>query len=482
MKRQVFACESLEARTLCSAAPVISDIQFSQTFLTLDHAVQVSALATDDVGVRAATFFLDRNQNLRWDAGVDQSLGDDFVADINGRYSVTVVPDVSWPGYPWANIVADAVDTEGQWATTRAFRQSSYNGVPAINSAWASVTVYSEGQQTPFQSVTMFAKVSEPFVYPFGGVNATFFLDKNFNGYWDSGIDVDFGIGGTPDTRGYVTKSATVTGTTLGGQICAAPFHSLSAPVSERFGEVVIASIVINNQTTSTPPAMISTLYTNLSDTNRDGVVVGQQVRLSVVADAALDYLYQNRLRAVTLFYDANADHLWTPGIDTHITDYFFGPDTLRGVTSLQFSTTSNMGTGYQPFVFAAVDAHQWGPTYTAWIKLVAPPYTDSFPPSTPTFSHDGTVSVDFFSHDDLSTRSVFVWLDKDGNGLFDSGEGYQQAATRLSGIGTTSRWRAQINLSLLNYVAGTYNLMTIADDYQAARSAALSGVSITLT
>lgn len=477
MKSQPFAFESLETRTLCSAAPAISDIQFSETFLTLDRPVQFSALATDDVGVRAVTFFLDRNENLRWDAGVDQSLGDDFVMDSNGRYSVTVTPDATWPGYPWANIVADAVDTEGQWATTRAFRSSSFNGVPAVSSAWASITIYSEGQQNPYQSVTMYARVGEPFVYAFGAVNATFFLDKNFNGSWDTGVDVDLGVGGAPDGRGYVSKNTTIMGTTLGGQICTAPFYSISVPVSERFGEAVVVSVL----TTTTPPAIISTVYTNLSDNNRDGVLVGQQVRISVVADAPLDYLYQNRLRAVTLFYDANADQLWTPGTDTHISDYFFGSDTLRGVTSLQFTVTSNMGTGYQPFVFAAVDRQNWGPTYTTWVKLVEPPLTDGFAPTSQAFSHDGAVTVDFFAHDDYATRSIFVWLDKNDNGLFDAGEGYQQSATRLQGIGTTSRWRAQINLSLLNYTPGTYNLLTIADDYQNARSAASVGTIITL-
>src|SRR6185295_19945691 len=149
-----------------------------------------SAQATDDVGVRAVTFFLDRNANGVWDAAVDQPLGDAFQADKDGRYSVVATPDASWPTYPtFARIVADTVDTDGQWATTRAQQQMTFAGRPVISSFFVNTILYSEGQPNPFYGVSLAAKVDEPMVYPYGGTNVTFFLDKNSNGIWDTGID-----------------------------------------------------------------------------------------------------------------------------------------------------------------------------------------------------------------------------------------------------------------------------------------------------
>lgn len=474
--------ENLESRILCSAAPTISDIRAEPIFPITYQPFRLSALAADDVGVRAVTFFLDRNSNDVWNPGVDQPLGEDFVVDQDGRYSITVTPDGTWPDYPYPRIVADVVDTEGQWATNRAVNTGLATvGLPVVSSFMANVVIYSEGYPQPFQRVTLSAKVDEPLGYPQGAVSATFFLDKNYNGTFDGGTDVDLGAAtGGADGRGYVSRSTTINGSSLVGQLMAVAYRT--SGYGERFGMPVSATIVTNGFSGPTPPVITQGIWQNVSEPSRDGVEVGQRMRLTIVADAPLDYLYQNRLRAVTLFFDANFDHRWTPGVDTHIGEYFFGTDTVRGVATIEFTVTAQMGFDRRAFVAAAVDSHLWGPTFTFWPKLVSRPWTENLQPAQPTFSAGSSVVAEFTGRDDSAVRNVFTWLDKNNDGLFNVGEAYQQNALRIAGFGPTTTWRTTINTANLNYAPGTYRLLTIAEDYQNARQLNIVLGNITLS
>ncbi len=475
--------ESLESRVLCSAVPTISDIRAEPIFPVTYQAFRLSAQAADDVGVRAVTFFMDRNSNNRWDAGVDQPLGEDFIADSDGRHSIIVAPDGTWPDYPYPRILADAVDTEGQWAATLAVNTGLATvGLPVVSSFYANIIIYSEGQSQPFQGISLSAKVDEPLGYPQGGVSATFFLDKNSNGSFDNGIDQDLGAAtGGADGRGYVSRYTTVTGTSLNGQLMAVAYRS--SGYGERFGTPVSATTVTSGFSSGvTPPVITGGIWQNVAEPSRSGVEIGQRMKITVVADAPVDYLYQNRLRAVTLFFDANFDHRWTPGVDTHIGEYFFGADTIRGVANIEFTVTPQMGFDRRPFVVAAVDNYQWGPTFTFWPKLISRPWTENLQPAQPSFSVGSSVVATFIARDDSAVRSVFTWLDKNNDGLFNVGEAYQQTAVRLSGFGNNTTWRTTINTAGLNYTPGSYRLMTIADDFQNARQTAASLGNIILT
>lgn len=475
--------EVLEPRAMLSAAPTISDVRAEPGFPIVYQPFRLSALAADDVGVRAVTFFLDRNSNDRWDSGVDQPLGEDFTIDSDGRYSITATPDGTWPDYPYPRIVADVVDTEGQWAVNRAVNFGLATvGLPVVSSFYANVVVYSEGQPQPYQGVSLYAKVDEPLGYPQGAVSVTFFLDKNNNGSFEGGTDQDLGAASSgPDGRGYLFRYATIAGNSLGGQLMAVAYRT--SGYGERFGTPTSASIVTSGYSSgNTPPVITGGLWQNVSQPSRGGVEIGQRMKLTIIADAPPDYLYQNRLRAVTLFFDANFDHHWTPGVDTHIGEYFFGTDTIRGVATIEFTVTPQMGFDRRAFVAAAVDNNQWGPTFTFWPKLISRPWTENLQLAQPAFSTGSSVVGTFTARDDAAVRSVFTWIDKNNDGLFNQGEAYQQSAVRIAGFGSSTTWRTTLNTANLGYTPGTYRILTIADDFQDARQANIVLGTVTLT
>lgn len=462
--------EELEARALMSA-PVLGDIEFGSTFPTAYQPTRISVDVTDDTGVRAATFFMDRNGNGRWDPFVDQPLGDDFTRDQDGRFSVTATPDGTWPAYPdYARIVADAVDIDGQWATQRPTRTMVFIGLPVISSFWASIVPQFEGQPQPFLQITLAAKVDEPFVYPYGATNVTFFLDRNFNATWDPGVDVDFGEAIDRDDRGYRTRSAVVFGGALGGQLCAVPFRSLSAP-GERFGAPVVATFVRQNSSfLPGPPVVTRTLAFNQTNPNAQFFLPGERMRIEFVADTPDTFRDVPRLEAATLFFDANFDQRWTPGVDTDLGAHFFAPDTLRGIGRIEFTVTAEMGFDSRPFVLTTRAGGNWGPTYTAWPKLASRPWIENATPTAPRFAANGTVLLDVESRDDGASRELFAWVDRNNDGIFQLGEAYEQGGLRLGFDPQNFRsqnWRVTITLTGLDYTPGTYSVGIIARDYQ---------------
>jgi hypothetical protein len=463
--------QPLEARALFSAPPTVTDIQFNPTIGRLNEPVRISALAQDDVGVRAVTFFMDRNANGRWDPYTDQPLGDDFVVDGDGRYSVTATPDASWPGYPdYAKIVADVVDTENLWATTRPTATLTFVGKPVITSITANITIFGEGGDN-FMVIDIRAKADEPFVYPYGINAVTFFLDKNFNARWDSGVDVDFGVADEVDSNGYSLKSTTYGQTTLDGQLVAAARSS--APINDFWGPTAVARVV-RTSTTFQPvyPVVLHATYENLDRPAEAGVATGERMRIEFVSGLDDRLVGGRSLAATTLFFDANYDRIWSPGTDIDIGAFFFGADILRGRGHIDFTVTPAMNFDYRAFCLATKDSNgAWGPTYTVFPKIVSKPWVEGLSNDPVDVPSNGSVTLNFTARDDHAIRQTFGFIDKNNNGTFDAGEASMTGGARVTFGPRNQQWRLTINLSGLGYTPGQYRIGVLAHDYEGVQS-----------
>jgi hypothetical protein len=164
------------------------------------------ARVSDDSGsARAVTFFLDRNENGRWDSGIDTSLGTVFAAGGDGYHRLELQPDDSWPNHP--RIVSDVVDDDGDWSEDRRGRFTSHYGTwtPAaptlsnyrVDQDWAG----SDGKR-----LTLSVDAVDN-----SAVRAvTFFYDYDDNGAWTPGVDDSIGtVPRSGSSNHYVLSAVT---------------------------------------------------------------------------------------------------------------------------------------------------------------------------------------------------------------------------------------------------------------------------------
>lgn len=164
----------------------------------------VFAKATDDSSVRAMTFFLDRNENGKWDAGTDTSLGTSFARGGDDRFRVSFTPDDSWARHP--RIVADAVDDDNDWSRDRR------GGLHTFDDSWtpsapslSNLTVSQDWARTDGKRITIRVSALDN-----SAVRAvTFFIDHDDNGRWTPGVDDSLGT--SSSSNGGVFALTTLT-------------------------------------------------------------------------------------------------------------------------------------------------------------------------------------------------------------------------------------------------------------------------------
>ncbi len=153
-------------------------------------AATASARPSDDSGsIRAVTFFLDRNNNGRWDNGLDTSLGTAFTPQPDGSYRIQFSPDpATWPRVP--HIVADTVDSDGDWSNDRRSGTINYfNSSQSPAPYTANYEVRQDWASSDGHRMTLSVDA-----YDNSAVRAvTFFLDYDDNGRWTPGVDDSLG-------------------------------------------------------------------------------------------------------------------------------------------------------------------------------------------------------------------------------------------------------------------------------------------------
>jgi hypothetical protein len=179
------------------AAPVVTELVAQPAIAnSWAEVIEFRARATDADGnntIRGVTFFRDHDENGVWTPGVDQDLG--LVTERNGagQYVKTPTPEqkANWPGS--VQVVANAVDLQGNWGTNRntSARLSAGASVTLVT---LSVPILAPGQQSRVRVQTS------------GNVEAvTAFVDTNNDGRFSATNDISLGdsnftVPGSPGT------------------------------------------------------------------------------------------------------------------------------------------------------------------------------------------------------------------------------------------------------------------------------------------
>jgi hypothetical protein len=453
--------EMLEGRNLFSA-PVVGPITVTPAFPVGYEPFQLTVQPTDDTGVRAATFFIDRDDNGRFTAGVDEPLGDVFTADGQGRFSLTVQANSSWRTEPLTNVIADALDVQGNWSAQVTARSVRVIAQPLVVSHLAQ---FSFNPGAPInKAFEVRAKADEQLGTPSGIAGVTFFIDRDSNNVFSVG-DTDLGASFTTDADGYYSRSGPLIGN-LNGQVAAVAFVDSTFTGTRIFGPPVIRQIVEFPNSVPARGIITDAQWSNVTDPNRGGVEIFQRMRITYTARATAN------VAAVSLFYDTDFNMRWTPGVDVDLGGQFFGPGQTQVNGQFEFDATPNMNFDVRPFVLTVKDASgnsdtEWGPTYTRWAKIISPPWVDQVLPLQANYPVNGTITADFRIRDDLAVRSAFAFVDRNGDGIFQAGEASTEFVIRLTAGLSDARWRVTLNLSGLNYTPGTYQIGIRLTDFE---------------
>lgn len=370
--------------------PLVSAVTPSSAVVTLGTNFTLTASATDDVAVSNVTFFFDSNGNSVLD-GSDTVLSTDFSAD--GGWTFSGAAQLVWGSRGTANFGAIATDGGGLQSAPR-FTVIRLNTVPVVSGVTSSVPSPNVGT-----SVTVTATVSDDI-----GVNAvTFFVDKDNNGSWTPGTDVD--LGADFDSAGGWTKTATVASNWGSGTVrIRATARDSDGMFGNSGGPAIItpSSLPVVNSVTASPLNVVTW---------------GQTLTLTASVTAG-----SSAINAVTFFFDLDSSGNFTAG------DVDLGAD-FDGTNGWSVSKVipSWYGSGNAKFVAAARDAeNRWSTSNASTtVRLNAPPVVNSItanPVSVVSWGQTLTLTA-AVSDDANQVRAVTFFFDLDGNGRFTAGD-----------------------------------------------------------
>jgi hypothetical protein len=452
------ALEPLEQRQVL-AAPEVTGFGATLSMVAPGDQVTLLGTATDESGIRAMSFFLDRNSNGRFDNGTDQPLADVFTPDQWGRYALGLVANESWGPAPAFG--CNAVDNTGVWGVTP--------GKLAINIAPRWEITELSGYQDTTIDWSFRAKLGRAHLegaIETNVVGVTFFQDKNLNGRWDGpSIDTDFGFVQTPDpyTGEYV-------------------LHKMMYPWTgpRRIVAAVLDDRAIGNGWGTPRSGAVRTAWgswnmprvTELQvQTVNPPQVPGAVVNGEVFKIAG--YIEGYQMRAATCYYDKNANGLWDSGIDTDLGARFYTGDNYGVAFEVTVARDQLFAAGgFQRIAVAGryqSDTDDWGPSRTSIIRVIDPPKINSPSTSVASVPRGQSFFLEFNAPDDFGTRTVSGFLDRNNNGLYDAGiDIVATNAVRIQGDTRNGRWRVTLSTLVIN-TPGTYRLYMAGVDFEGA-------------
>ncbi len=287
--------EQLEQRAFLSTT--VSAVSITPDPATTGAAATVVVEANATGGVRAVSIFRDVDGNGRWTAGVDQALGDVFVASQDGKFRRSIVPQTGWGRN--VRVVADAVSNSGQWSGAPRAVTFTNNARPTATLAELSASSVARGA-----SITVNIDASDD-----TGIRAvTAFLDVDGNGVWTPGVDRSLG---NDYTRDSVTGRFTITftaGTELGSG------GTVRVDAVDADGAWTNAPRSAGSFTINTPP-VLGTLAARWEN----ATLQAPRHALTLSVNATDD----GTVRAVTFFLDLDGNGAWTSGVDQSLADAF---------------------------------------------------------------------------------------------------------------------------------------------------------------
>lgn len=351
---------------------------------------QVTLTATvQATGATAVTFFRDVNMNGQWDAGIDIDLGADFNGS-DGWSRVVTIPG-HWPTN--VRIAANVRDVNGNWGASP-LTSTNVTILPAAsvtNLALSPSTVVTWGDP-----LVLTATTSGP------AEVVTFFFDRNGNGRWDPGIDVDIGA----DFDGSNGWSRSLNVPSSWGAVTAAQFVANARDSFGRWGTTgATATLRINDR----PVVTQLTFTPNI-------VRPGQQITFNAtVADT--------NPRAVTFFYDKNGNGRWDPGVDEDLGADFDGSDGW----SLTINAPASFSTTFLARVCAAAvdfdNAWSANPSTSVGVPVAGPQVVTSVTPSSTVMSWNRQYTLTAtVNPNGAAIAAVTFYFDANGNGRWDPG------------------------------------------------------------
>ncbi len=288
MKNFEFALLPLESRQLLSVE--VSNFTADDLVVVPGQSVTLAVDVYSASGqAEAATFYHDINNNRQWDPGIDRDLGTS-TSRIGNRFSRTITIG-EWSGP--LNIVADGVNSAGEWAASRQGLEMRLNHSPQFQD----FTLTDGGEGTP-------ARVSVRPLDDSGQIRAvTFFLDRNDNGSWDDGVDTSLGTLFSAQSDGTYRLEFSPDHLTWPRQpriVADAVDYDGDWSSNRRSGAVNYFNNMLS------PPPSVQNYGVNQDWASSDG----RNMTLSVDA-------YDNSaVRAVTFYIDYNENGQWDPAID----------------------------------------------------------------------------------------------------------------------------------------------------------------------
>lgn len=371
--------------------PVVSNVTSNVASPLVGTSVTFTATVSDDVGVNAVTFFVDKDNNGGFNSGTDIDLGADF--DAAGGWTRTAVVATNW-GSGTVRIRATARDTDNVFGSSGGPAVITPIALPIVNSVTPSpLNVVSWGQ-----TLTLTANVT-------AGSSAiaavTFFFDLDANGRFTAG-DVDMGAD-FDGTNGWSISRVIPSWYGSGN----ARFVAAAKDTADRWS-TTNASVTMRLNS----PPVVNTITANPASV----VSWGQALTLTAtVSDDA------NQVRAVTFFFDLDSNGRFTPG-DVDMGADFDGSNGW----SITKVIPSWYGSGNAKFVASAVDQNDaWATTTrTAGVRLNAPPTVTNLSSIVNTISWGDTFTlIAAVSDDSTVTRAVTFFFDLDSNGRFTPGD-----------------------------------------------------------
>jgi hypothetical protein len=379
------------------------------------------------------SFFIDRDFNGVWTQGVDTDLGSDNTPGDGFYKDVTVLS--SWVGQ--IQFCANVRDTAGAWSTTPA-----RSGIINISAGplVARLDTTSSDVIAAGESVTLTAIVS-PGV-PLRAV--TFFYDRNGNGAWDAGTDID--LGADQDPTGGWTRTFTIP--TTWGNANGARFVANAVNTQNQWGTV----------TAKTSPFSIS-MGPRVSDLSVSVTSLNPNQSFTLTATT----IGGGTTRAVTFYYDANANGRWDAGIDTDLGADYNGADGWS-ITTTARSTWAGTATGR--FAANAVNTENvWGfvPRSTAPLRINDVPVITSAQGSPSTVAFNTNFQLQANVSDFFGVGLVTFFMDVNGDGRWTPGVDVDMGVgSLLTGTSNSGLWAKQIKAT---WTPGIYRFVADARD-----------------
>lgn len=419
---------------------------------TRDRILTVTV--TGDTAVKAATAFIDFDNNGRWTPNMDVSLGTIFGFPNGGNYDFNVPATQDLRGADSIPVVADAVDVLGTWTTNTV--QYALFDVGHIQIT--QFTAFS-GPPTSYRFV-----VDTDSPAGFDAVAAVrVFIDSNNNGLADTS-DIFIASSATPTVATGSQRRFEFSGTyggTAPARFSVSTVFALSTSMADNVANARIRSSPLYADQSDRPSItsiemnFLQQISPPISTTPRKGA----QIEILVGFSAPL------LADVVTFFIDRDFNGLWTPGTDVDLG--FSRPasgQTSGGVSALFTLPEINL-----PFIaVAAAIRDQSGRGNDAW-STPASPVTERFYKA-PVISNVGnltiargtnlTFTMDIADADGVRAANAFIDIDNNGGPDMNDRIGYAGLYRRTIYDG---QWITTITTSDL--AAGTYTLVLAASD-----------------